>query len=185
MIDTPMDGLVAPVQEPAAHKSAAEEPGLSREEQARNLIKYYSAWSFGAGVVPVPFLDMALVMGVQVQMLRKMAAVYDTPFQDHLVKGLVGALLGGIVPEAVSMGAIGHALRALPGIGPLFGFLTMPAFSAASSYAVGQVFLQHFESGGTFLSFKPEQVRDHFRKIFENAKADLSVVKPTFGGKTA
>ena len=48
--------------------------------------------------------------------------------------------------------------------------LSRAAIAAASTYAVGLVFLQHFESGGTFLSFQPGQVREHFRKIFEGAR---------------
>jgi len=144
----------------------------SREEQARGLIRYYSAWSFGAGIVPVPVIDMLLVMGVQVQMLRKMSDLYDIPFSDHVVKNLLAALLGGLVPEALSAGAVGQALRAVPGVGPVLGVLTMPTFSAAATYAVGHVFIQHFESGGTFLTFQPEKVRGHFRRVFEAAKAD-------------
>lgn len=160
--------------EAAAEGTEAEFEGVSREEQARGLIKRYSMWSFGAGVVALPFVDMLLVMGVQLQMLRKMSEIYDIPFKSNLVKSLVSALLGGAVPEAASMGVLGHALRAVPGVGPIFGLLTMPAFASAATYAVGQVFLQHFESGGTFLTFKPEKVREHFRKIFETAKEDFS-----------
>lgn len=162
-------------------QAAAVADGMSREEQARGLIKYYSAWSAGAGVVPVPFVDMVLVIGVQVQLLRKMSEVYGVSFQDNIAKSLVGALLGGLLPEAASMGALGHALRMVPGLGPIFGILTMPAFSAAATYALGQVFLQHFESGGTFLTFKPENVREHFRKIFETAKTDFSWRKTATG----
>jgi hypothetical protein len=47
----------------------------------------------------------------------------------------------------------------------------MPAFGAAATYAVGQVFIQHFESGGTFLDFDPDKVREHFRQEFDRARA--------------
>lgn len=143
-----------------------------RERQARGLVKYYAAWSFGAGIVPVPLVDMLLVMGVQVQMLRKMSDLYGVPFSEHVARNLVGALVGGAASEVVAGGLIGPVIRLIPGVGPLLGALTMPAVASASTYAVGLVFLQHFESGGTFLTFQPSQVREHFRKIFEGARRD-------------
>lgn len=179
----------AVVEEKVVPAETAYEP--STEDQARALVRYYSAWSFGAGIVPVPGVDMLLVMGVQVQMLRKMSEIYKVSFSENLVKNLVGVLLGGLVPEAISLGAVGQALRAVPGIGPVLGALTMPTISSAATYAVGQVFLTHFESGGTFLTFQPAKVRDHFREQFEAAKADPTLnpakefVKTATKGKTA
>ena len=37
----------------------------------------------------------------------------------------------------------------------------MPVIAGAA-YAVGKVFIQHFASGGTFLTFDPEKVRAHY-----------------------
>lgn len=159
--------------EDVAVSDGTEETTLAdRERQARGLVKYYAAWSFGAGIVPVPLVDMLLVMGVQVQMLRKMSDLYGVPFSEHVARNLVGALVGGAASEVVAGGLIGPVIRLIPGVGPLLGALTMPAVASASTYAVGLVFLQHFESGGTFLTFQPSQVREHFRKIFEGARRD-------------
>ena len=36
---------------------------------------------------------------------------------------------------------------------------------------MGKVFIQHFESGGTFLDFDPDKVRSYFSK---NADADFT-----------
>jgi uncharacterized protein (DUF697 family) len=153
-----------------AEQEQEQEQEQDREHLARGLVKYYAAWSIGAGIVPVPFVDMLLVMGVQVQMLRKMSDLYGVPFSEHVARNLVGALVGGAGSEVVAGGLVGPVVRLIPGIGPFLGAMTMPAVAAASTYAVGMVFLQHFESGGTFLTFQPGQVREHFRKIFEGAR---------------
>lgn len=142
-----------------------------RADIARSTIKYYSGWSFGAGLISIPVVDMLLVMGVQLQMLRKMSDIYGVNFSEHIARNLIAALLGGLVPETLSRSVITPFLQSIPLVGPILGMVTMPAFSAASTYAVGQVFLQHFESGGTFLDFNPEKVRDYFRKEFTSAKA--------------
>jgi hypothetical protein len=60
--------------------------------------------------------------------------------------------------------------KAVPFFGSTLGYLTLPLLGGASTYAVGRVFLQHFESGGTFLTFDPEQVRDYFAEQFEAGK---------------
>ena len=47
------------------------------------------------------------------------------------------------------------------------GFVSSPAFSGAVTYAIGKVFVQHFEMGGTLLDFNPEKVKKYFREQYE------------------
>jgi uncharacterized protein (DUF697 family) len=148
----------------------AEIPAVDKEAAAQGLVKYYSAWSFGAGIVPLPMIDMLLVMGVNAQMLRKMSAIYGVTFSENIAKNLIASMLAGLVPGALSFGVVGYALRSVPVFGPLLGLMVMPSFSAAATYAVGRVFLKHFEAGGTLLNFKVDAMREHFRKEFDAAK---------------
>ena len=133
----------------------------SRLEQARRTIRNHV---IGAGatplLLPLPFVDLAVVAGVQLAMLRSLARIYERPFSEELAKKLIGALVGASVP-ATAMGL----LRALPVIGPLGA----AAGGAASTHALGEVFVQHFESGGTFLGFDPAKVREHYRSELEKA----------------
>ena len=46
----------------------------------------------------------------------------------------------------------------------------MPVFAGASTYAIGKVFIQHFESGGTFLDFEPAKVRAYFSQQFDKGR---------------
>jgi len=50
------------------------------------------------------------------------------------------------------------------------GMVSMAALGGAGTYAVGKVFIEHFESGGTFLSFDPDKVREKFKALFEKGK---------------
>jgi hypothetical protein len=50
----------------------------------------------------------------------------------------------------------------------------MPGFSSAATYAIGQVFIKHMESGGTLLDFNVEKMREHFIDEFEAKKADVT-----------
>ena len=38
------------------------------------------------------------------------------------------------------------------------------------TYAAGRVFHQHFASGGTFLTFDPDKVREYYAQMLEEGK---------------
>ena len=40
----------------------------------------------------------------------------------------------------------------------------------AGTYAIGGVFMQHFESGGTLLDFEPKKMREYFSSKLEEGK---------------
>ncbi|MCP4106117.1 MAG: hypothetical protein GY749_11350 [Desulfobacteraceae bacterium] len=46
----------------------------------------------------------------------------------------------------------------------------MPVAASASTYALGKIFIQHFASGGTFLTFDPEKVKAYYAEMFEDGK---------------
>ena len=52
----------------------------------------------------------------------------------------------------------------------MIGGMTMAALSGASTYALGEVFRKHFETGGTFLDFDTERLSKMYREKFEKGK---------------
>ena len=141
----------------------------SRQEQAMEIVKVSMAWSCGAGLIPMPLLDMAAIAAVQVRMLQNLAAFYDIPFKKNVAKSLVASLLGGTGAFLVA-GPLGSLVKIVPLVGPLASIVVSPAAAAATTYAVGKVFIQHFESGGTFLNLNPDEVRKYY--YAERDKAD-------------
>jgi len=53
----------------------------------------------------------------------------------------------------------------------------MPITAGAVTYAVGKVFHQHFASGGTFLSFDPDKVRDYYAEMLREGKTVAANMK--------
>ena len=130
----------------------------------------------GAGLIPVPFVDLVAVSGAHLKMLREVSKVYGVEFQAERGKAVIASLIGYIVPKALSFGTVGSLLKTIPVLGEFVGAPFMVAFCGASTYAIGKVFIQHFESGGTFLTFDPAKVKEYFRKEFQaggTAAADL------------
>jgi uncharacterized protein (DUF697 family) len=138
-----------------------------KEKRTSAVIKNYMWWSVGAGLIPFPFVDLMAVSGVQLKMLAEISKVYGVEFQEGRGKMLVASLIGYVVPSVLSFGSAATLLKAIPVVGHLVGAPSMGIFCGASTYAVGKVFMQHFEAGGTFLTFNAANVKEHFKKEFE------------------
>ena len=144
----------------------------TRLNEADNRIKNHVIAAMAASLIPVPVFDLVALTGIQLKMLHSLCGLYEVKFSKDLGKELIAALLGGIVPASLAV----SAAKSVPGLGTATGILSMALLGGAATYAIGKVFVQHFESGGTFLNFDPEEVRAYFKQQFEEGKevaADL------------
>jgi Uncharacterized protein/domain associated with GTPases len=152
-------------------EEVTENAGQSKQlDSANELVKKWMWWTMGAGLIPVPFVDLAAVSGVQLKMLSDLSKLYNVGFSENKGKSIVSALMGSIVPNSLARGSVGSILKMIPLIGPVMGGVSMSLFSGAATYAIGKCFVQHFESGGTFLDFDPVKVKDYFFTKFEEGK---------------
>lgn len=150
----------------------------SKLAQASRLIRYHAVGAAAAGLVPIPFVDLAAIAGVQVNLIRSLAKLYELPFSEEVGKSIITGLIGATLPLS--------ALAFLKAF-PVIAVLGSSAVSAASTYAVGKVFVQHFESGGTFLDLDPAKVRAHYlRELRKQASSDAetlaAVEEEDYGG---
>lgn len=143
-----------------------------RDEMAAALVSRFSKWSAAAGVIPLPIVDMVAVGGIQLQMLRRLAEIYDVPFSDNRGKSVIASLAGSIIPVGAGAAAatgLLSALKVVPPLGMTLAAVTMPAVSGAATYVIGKVFIQHFASGGTLLDFNPGDYREFIKKQTSSA----------------
>ena len=138
--------------------------------QAQGTVQRYVFWSMGAGLIPVPVADMVALLAIQVKMVSDLSGQYGLLFSKSAGKSFIASLVGGTLPVAVAP-TIASGVKAIPLVGTALGAVTMPVLAGASTYAVGKVFIQHFESGGTFLDFDPDEVRSYYAEQFEEGKA--------------
>lgn len=141
---------------------------LSNEDKFQDamlIVRKWSAWSAGAGLIPLPIVDMAGLMTAQLLMLKKLCNIYDLPFDSQRSKSSLAILLSGVNTVYLA----GSSLKFLPFFG-LASLIAMPAVNGALTYAVGRVFIQHFASGGTFLDFDHKKVRKFFEEQYREGK---------------
>ena len=138
-----------------------------RAARADAIIGRYRTWTAAAGLIPAPLLDMAAVTALQLKMIAALAEVYQTPFSRERARSIVGALTAAVAPPMLAgtlFGMLGPAFKMMPGIGTVVGVVTTPLLNVASTHALGRVFVQHFESGGTLLDMNPDGLREHYRQ---------------------
>lgn len=143
------------------------------------VVKRYMILSLACGLVPVPVVDMAALGAIQLQMLARLAKSYGVEFSEQRATVLVGTLLGAGGPAAATAASSRLAAHLIPVGGALVAGLSAALFAGASTFAVGRVFIQHFESGGTFLTFDPEKVRQYYSQQFQQGNAEVG---KTFAG---
>jgi len=160
--------------EPVAAQTAATDP--TRDRQAMALVKSYVPWSAGAGILPIPIVDMAALIAVQLRMLSKLSQMYQVPFMENGVKSIVTTLLGTVISTNLGV-SLGSLVKAIPLVGPIAGIAAVPGMYSAATYAIGRVFVTHFDAGGTFLDFDPQKTRAYFVAEFEKAKAQPDLPK--------
>jgi uncharacterized protein (DUF697 family) len=122
-------------------------------------------WSMGAGLIPLPLVDIAAVTAIQVDMLNALAKQHGVEFSADSGKSLVAALTGGTIAR---IGA--SLLKGIPGIGSLIGGISMSVMSGASTYAVGQVAARHLEAHGTLFDVDIRWAKQTYDQEFEQGK---------------
>ncbi len=145
---------------------------MSKERNADTIIKTHVLWAMGAGLVPTPLLDVAAVTAIQLDMLKQLADLYGVDYSKSAGKGFVSALVGSTYAR---LGA--SLVKAIPGVGAIVGGLSMSALSGASTYAVGQVAIHHFEGEGDLLNLDLDWAKDAYNEAFKRGRQFVSEVE--------
>ncbi|MBK8634351.1 MAG: DUF697 domain-containing protein [Saprospiraceae bacterium] len=137
----------------------------NRSTDADSIIKNHMIWSMGAGFIPIPIADLFAVSAIQLDMIRQLSKLYEVDFKQTEGKAIITSLT---TSGLARLGA--RAIKFIPGVGSVLGGITLAVLSGASSYALGEAFKKHFETGGTFLDFDPMRLKKYYDEKFEKGK---------------
>ena len=148
-----------------------------RASRAMEIVKRNMLWSAAAGVVPIPLFELVAITAIEVKLIKELADYYGVSFRKDLAKTAVLSLVGSLGSVALGKMIALSGLRVIPLFGQLVAAVSVPGIAAAITYAIGRVFVSHFEAGGTLLDFDPAETREYFRAEFANGvkKAASSV----------
>ncbi len=138
--------------------------------EANNIVKNHIIASISLGLIPAPLLDLSALTVTQMNMLRCLSEHYEKPFDDTDSKSLITSLVGGSLPVIGVLGLSSFA-KLIPGVGTLVGSASLSLTAGAVTYAVGQVFIMHFEQGGSLEDFDTKQAKAFFEREFKAGKS--------------
>lgn len=140
-----------------------------RRQEADKIIKRHVIWAAGAGLMPVPLVDLAAVTTVQLGMLDKLCKLHQVDASQAQGTVFVTALTGG------SLAKIGASLiKSLPFVGSFLGGLSMSALSGASTYAIGEVALAYLEDYSDLSDVDLTEAKAKYDDALKKGKAYVS-----------
>jgi uncharacterized protein (DUF697 family) len=132
---------------------------------AKAIINNHVLWATGAGALPVPVIDIAAVASVQLDMLKKLAALYAVDFSEERGRAWLSILSTNVAARVAA-----NALKLVPGVGSILGGGAMAIMSGASTYALGTVVARHFEKNGSFEDLDLKAAKTEFDAAYAEGK---------------
>lgn len=102
------------------------------------IIVAYSSMAASAGALPVPFIDLVLLPGIQGRMVSHLAKLYGQPMTAERFKEVATSLGIGILAR--------QAMREVAKIIPYVGSVVGAAVAWASTYALGRAFCFYYQA---------------------------------------
>ena len=160
--------------------TTVEPPTVSAADRlsaAESMVRKYALISAGIGFIPVPMIDFIGLTATQLKLLKSLGDLYGVQFSDEYAKKTIAALINGYAPFEIAP-VVASVIKMVPFFGQIAGAVSMASVGGGITYGIGQVFIRHFESGGTFLTFDPKKVSEYFKSQFKvGAKLATASVK--------
>jgi len=123
-----------------------------RRNAAQRIIRNATLISLAAGLEPFPLVDIPILLGNQIRLVLRLAALYGEPVDSanttrHL-RELIAVMAGGLGLRYLAE----QAAKAIP----FGGDFISGAIAGAGTWAMGQVILEYYESGK---NISPQRLR--------------------------
>lgn len=155
-------------------KESAEPAATDPVTESLRIVSRHSKIAAAVGLLPGGFLNFVAVLAVQAPMVWRIARAFGQKATKEQIRGVLVSLFTSVIPGLVGHGT-GLAIASLPAAvaGTVVYFVATPILAYALTRAVGNVFIMHFESGGTLLTFDPKAFTEYFVSEFKKAGGTL------------
>jgi uncharacterized protein (DUF697 family) len=139
-----------PVTAPPTHgaRKFAETNLAKRQARARAIVARHAAYSAVGGIVPLPVASVAGITTIIIRMVKMLSDLYGVPFERDRARAIIVGLVGGTVPTGFAAVTTSTLFFAVPS-GALMGLVVSSVTAIACTRSIGQIFIEHFESGAT------------------------------------
>jgi small GTP-binding protein len=131
-----------------------------RRNAAQRIIRNATLISLAAGLEPIPLVDIPILLGNQIRLVLRLAALYGEPVDSanttrHL-RELIAVMAGGLGFRYLAE----QVAKALP----FGGDFVSGAIAGASTWAMGQVILEYYESEK---HISPQRLRMLYQEFYQ------------------
>jgi uncharacterized protein (DUF697 family) len=161
---------------PAAYRQTL----LTLEEATRELqdlyarhalphIVGYSTLAASAGAIPIPWVDLLVLPGIQTRMIYHLAQFYGQPLTGTRFLELAGTLGMGVVMRQAAR----EVMKVVPYVGSVVGGV----FAGASTFALGKAFCYYYSAVHQGHVPKADDLRRYYNEQLQLAEQAWGTVK--------
>ena len=146
-----------------------------RRSAGQRIIRNATLVSLAAGIEPIPLIDIPILLGAQIRLVLRMAALYGEPIDSTNAmlhaRALIATMAGGLGFRFLAE----QAAKAVP----FGGDFVAGAIAGAATWSMGQVALEYYDSGKQINPGKLRQLYTDFYRRFrrENTPDELREYK--------
>jgi uncharacterized protein (DUF697 family) len=129
-------------------RTSSETNLAKRQAQARAIVARHAAYSAVGGFLPLPVASVAGITTIIIRMVKMLSNLYGVPFERDRARAIIVGLVGGTVPTGFAAVTTSTLFFVVPS-GALMGLVVSSFTAIACTRSIGQIFIEHFESGAT------------------------------------
>jgi small GTP-binding protein len=136
-----------------------------RRASAQRIIRNSTVLALAAGLEPIPFVDIPILLGIQVRLVLSLAALYGEKLDstDAMLhaRELIATMAGGLGMRFLAE----QAAKAVP----FGGDFVAGAIAGATTWSIGEVALEYYESSK---HLAPGRVRQLYSEFYQRFRKD-------------
>jgi len=150
-----------------------------RRDAAQRIIRNAPLVSLAAGLEPIPLVDIPILLGTQIRLVLRLAALYGEPLSTtegmKHARELITTIVGGLGLRYLAE----QAAKAVP----FGGDFVAGVIAGAGTWAIGQVALEYYEGGKQVNPRRLRQLYTDFYRRFRKEKTPEEWRKYALEGK--
>jgi GTPase len=151
-----------------------------RRAAAQRIIRNSTLVSLAAGLEPIPLVDIPILLGTQMRLVLRIAALYGEPMDTAAMKH-ARELIATVASGAGMRFLAEQAAKAVP----FGGDFVAGAIAGAATWAIGQVALEYYEGGKQIQPGRVRQLYSSFYRRFRSWRTPGELRRYTVEGSDA
>lgn len=142
--------------------------------EAEKIICRSALTAMSTSLVPILIVEELALVTINLKLINRLSKLYGVEFKEDIARNIIISMTG-VVTSILGAGIIGSAVLAvLPGIGLPLSIFSASSWFGCCTYAMGHMFINHFEQGGDFLNANLDVMTKDFKTAFQSSREWLA-----------